>query len=98
MREIFAGVPTVWQRCASPINSCQSGADKQFVQVTAAWGYDDCIVASWSKNFPPTCVDREWLCKSACREYSFCAVVLQSRGWWRKRSRLRHRIKDELAA
>jgi hypothetical protein len=21
MREIFAGIPTVWQRCASPINS-----------------------------------------------------------------------------
>jgi hypothetical protein len=50
-------------------DSCQSGADKQFVQVTTAWGYDDCIVASWSKNFPPTCVDRERLCKSACREY-----------------------------
>jgi hypothetical protein len=33
MREIFAGIPTVWQRCASPINSCQSRADKQFVQV-----------------------------------------------------------------
>ena len=29
MREIFAGVPTVWQRCASAINSCQPGADKQ---------------------------------------------------------------------
>jgi len=36
MREIFAGVPTVRQRCGSPINSCQSGADKHFVQVTTA--------------------------------------------------------------
>src|SRR5512132_421226 len=53
----------------NPINSCQSGADKQFVQVTTARGYDDCIVASWSKNAPPTCVDRERLCKNACREY-----------------------------
>jgi len=69
MRDIFAGIPTVWQRCASPINSCQSGTDKQFVQVTTASGYDDCIVASWSENAPPTCVDRERLCKSACREY-----------------------------
>src|SRR6266480_3026386 len=62
MRAIFAGVATVWQRCASPINSCQSGADKQFVQVTTACGYDDCIVAR-SKSAPPTCVDRERLCK-----------------------------------
>ena len=28
MREIFAGVPTVWQRCASPVNSRQSIAHK----------------------------------------------------------------------
>jgi dTDP-4-dehydrorhamnose reductase len=32
------------------------------------------------------------------RDNSFCAAVLQSKGWWRKRSRLRHRIKDDLAA
>ena len=32
------------------------------------------------------------------RDNSFCDAVLQSTGWWRKRSRLRHRIKDELAA
>jgi dTDP-4-dehydrorhamnose reductase len=33
----------------------------------------------------------------AC-DNSFCSAVLQSKGWWRKRSRLRHRIKDDLAA
>ena len=68
MREIFAGVPTVRQRCASPVNSCQPGIDKQSVQVTTAAGCDDCIVASWSKNSPPTRANREWLCESACRE------------------------------
>src|SRR4051812_47671026 len=75
MREIFAGVPPVGQRCASPINSCQSGADKQFVQVTTALGYDDCIVTSWSENHSPTSVDRERLCKSACREYFACGCA-----------------------
>src|SRR5437762_11801547 len=69
MRKIFAGVLTVRQRCASPINSCQFGADKQFVEVTTAWRHDDSVVASWSENAPPTCVDRERLCKSVCREY-----------------------------
>jgi hypothetical protein len=68
MREIFAGVPTIWQRRSCPVNSCQSIAHKQFVQVVTVCRDNDCIVASWSENLPPTCVDRERLCKSACRE------------------------------
>jgi hypothetical protein len=78
MPQVCPRIPTIRQRCASPINSCQPRADKHFVQVTTAWGYDDCIVASWSKNLPPTCVDRERLCKSAGRESSpACQVRLR---------------------
>src|SRR5438477_10834371 len=69
MREIVAEVTIVRQRCASPINSCQSGTDRQFIQVTTARRYDDCVVASWYKNAPPAWVDRERLGKGACREY-----------------------------
>src|SRR6266403_2023671 len=69
MRQVCQRVAAIRQRCSRAVDSRKPRVHKQFVQVTTAPGYDDCIVASWSENAPPTCVDRERFCKSACREY-----------------------------
>src|SRR4029453_3557767 len=69
MCEIRPRVTTIRQRCSRAVDSPKSRAHKQLVQVTTAWVYNDRIVASWSKDCPPTCVNRERSCKSACREY-----------------------------
>src|SRR6266403_4050231 len=69
MRQVCQRVAAIRQRCSRAVDSRKPRVHKQFVQVTTACGYDDCIVASWSENASPTCVDRKRLCKSACREF-----------------------------
>src|SRR5438045_3297632 len=65
-----AGAPDMSANRDHPVTAfaCRKCERVHCSQVTGCCD-NDCIVASWSKNFPPTCVDCERLCKSPCREY-----------------------------
>src|SRR5207247_1226028 len=66
MRQVCLRIATVWQRCSCSVNSRESIADKQLVQVVTVCRDNDCIVSpvrAATECTPPACVDGEWFCK-----------------------------------
>ena len=82
MRQVCPRIATIRQRCSRPVNSRQSIAHKQLVQVVTVCRDNDCVVSpnrAASERTPPARVGREWFCKRPLCELACFVAYLKHR-------------------